>query len=82
MTTSQINNEEEYWPDRIIAQRRVEYSPLSVKEQMATVDGKEPTLEEVIDMIRQFAQDDLSCNWGHQINCGEFELFDEDGEEY
>lgn len=82
MTTSQINNEEEYWPDRIIAQRRVEYSPLSVKEQMSSFDGKEPTLEEVIEMIKLFAQDDLSCNWGHQIKCGEFELFDPEGDEY
>ena len=72
--------EEEYWPDRIIAQIRVEYSPQSVKEQMAFIDGKEPTFEEVLDMIREFVKDDLSCGWGHQITSGEYILFDPDGD--
>lgn len=76
-------SDEEYWPEKITAQRSVTYDVESIRADLRDInDGKEPTLEEVIDQIYMYIKDDLSCGWGHEIPMREVIVFDEDGEEY
>lgn len=83
MTTSQEITEEEYWPERIIAQHTLTYNVGDIKDQMtADNEGKVPTLEEVIDRIYEYIKSDFSCGWGHEAPMKEIIVFDQDGEEY
>ncbi|MEY3376687.1 MAG: hypothetical protein RL463_997 [Bacteroidota bacterium] len=84
-------DEDEYWPDRIIAQKSVTYDVAIIREQLQETyndlaeNGEEPkkvSFEEVLDMIYSYAHDDFSCNWGHETASGELIVFDPDGEEY
>jgi len=80
---SQEIAEEEYWPEKITAQRSVTYDVETIRADLKNVnDGKEPTLEEVINQIHMYIKDDLSCGWGHEIPMRDVVVFDEDGEEY
>lgn len=76
------DKEEEYWPEKITAQRSVTYTVSDVRDNLRSVMEREPTLEEVIDQIYSYVKDDLSCGWGHEVNMREVIVFDEDGDEY
>lgn len=77
-----MTSEDEYFPDRIIAEKRVVYNVQDVRDSLRDFNNEEPTFNEVLEMILDFAKDDLSCNWGHQISCGEFIVYDPEGEQY
>ena len=87
-----LENNEEYWPDRIIAQKSITYDVLRIREELqqlndskATLLGEEPeqiSFEEVLDLIYEYVKDDFSCGWGHEANMRDIMVFDPDGEEY
>lgn len=78
-----MSEEEEYWPERIIAQHAITYYVPDIRADMAAVnDGVEPTLDEVIEQIYMYVKDDFSCGFGHLAPMSEIVVFDPDGEEY
>lgn len=42
----------------------------------------EVTMEDVIERIQEYAKDDLSCGWGHEVRIKELVFQDERGNEY
>ena len=82
-----MTNEEEVFPERITVTKVITYDVESVKQQIITDnkelgESKEVTLEDVIEMIHEYAKDDFSCGWGHYADLGDLIFQDETGEEY
>lgn len=42
---------------------------------------REPDLDDVITMIEEWAIDDFSCGWGHQVKIRDLVFTDENGQE-
>lgn len=75
--------EDEYWPERIIAMRKVTYDVQIVKEHFEETAGRPATFDEILDIIRDYAYNDFSCSHGHDSpDFSEVIIFDPDGEEY
>lgn len=74
--------EEEYWPDRIIAQHTLTYTVNDVRDTLRSSMDREPTLDEVIEQIYEYVKDDFSCGYGHDAPMREIIVFDPDGDEY
>jgi hypothetical protein len=68
----------EVWPERVNAMRSVTYNPADVRESIAELNSipvEQVTLEEVMDLINNWAMDDL------ELDTGDYILTDENGEE-
>lgn len=75
--------EDEYWPDRIVAQKTINYDVQIIKEHFEESAGRSATLDEIISVIRDYAYNDFTCSYGH--DSPEFDnviIFDPDGDEY
>lgn len=78
-----VENDDDFtWPERITVSKVITYDVESVRASMKDFDDKEPTFEDVLEMIQDFAKDDFSCGWGHQENVKYLIFTDENGEEY
>lgn len=86
-----MSNDEEYWPDRILAQKTITYDVRIIREQLQEYydsnaeDGEEPKkveFQEVLDLIYDYAHDDFSCAFGHKSDTSDVIIFDPDGDEY
>lgn len=77
-----LENNEEYWPERIIAQKTITYDVEIVRDILREISGEEPTLDDVIERIHEYVRDDFSCGWGHEAKMKDISIFDPDGDEY
>jgi hypothetical protein len=77
-----LEDNEEYWPERIIAQQTIAYDVEMVRDILREISGEEPTLDDVIERIHEYVKDDFSCGWGHEAKLKDILIFDPDGEEY
>lgn len=77
-----MDNEEEYWPDRIIAEKRITYLPLIIKEQLEQDNDAVVSFEEVLDVIRGYVYEDFGCEHCGQPSAAELIIYDPDGDEY
>ena len=77
-----MDNEEEYWPDRIIAEKRITYLPLIIKEQLEQDNDVVVSFEEVLDVIRSYVYEDFGCENCGQPSAAELIIYDPDGDEY
>ena len=77
-------SDEEYWPDRIIAQKTITYDVQICKEQIKedNPDKEEITMDDVIEHIQNLILDDFSCGWGHEADLRDILIYDPDGDEY
>lgn len=66
-------------PKFITATRKVTYDVEHLRESLiemnAILNGEgevfmtfEPSLDEMLDLANEYAQEDLSCGWGHSVN--------------
>lgn len=56
-------------PKRITAERSATYDVQEILNSlMDKRPGVEPTLDDVMQIIEQYAAEDLSCGWGHTID--------------
>lgn len=64
-------------PEFIVASRNVTYSVEHLVSNLKEInsilleDGEvsdyEPSLDELLDLANEYAQEDLSCGWGHTV---------------
>jgi hypothetical protein len=74
-------SELEIFPERINVTKVITYDVESVRQQIVA-DGEEVTLEQVIERIYLYAEDDFGCGWGHKDNLKDLIFQDENGEDY
>jgi hypothetical protein len=77
----------EEWPERIHVTKTISYSVEKMINQIRednrdTGEELEITLDDVIEMIHEYAKDDFSCGWGHRVDVSDLVFQDESGEEY
>ena len=82
-----MENEEEYFPERINVIKVISYDTEIVMDQLREDNrdiGKEMeiTLDDVIERIHELAMDDFSCGWGHRADISDLIFEDENGEQY
>ena len=82
--SSEINEE---WPTRINVMKVISYDVETIFDQIkednrATGEELNIELDDIIEMIHNYALDDMSCGWGHQAKLNELIFQDENGEEY
>lgn len=71
-------SDEEYWPDRIIAQLAITYDVRRIREELEQLEpDKKISLDEVIEQIYIYVKDDFAGDHMRDII-----VFDPDGEEY
>jgi hypothetical protein len=68
-------------PKYIIATRTVTYHVDEIIDSYKDQMGQEPELDDLIDMIRQWAAEDFACGWGHTIDPDVIKFTDSNGEE-
>lgn len=73
-------NEEEF-PKRITVSKVISYDVADIVAMLRADNGSEPTIEDVIEQIEEWVQDDFSCGWGHKASVKELIFTDENGEE-
>lgn len=77
----------EEWPEKVNVIKVVSYDVEKVINQIRednrdTGEELEITLDDVIEMIHEYAKDDFSCGWGHRTDVSDLIFQDENGEEY
>jgi len=78
----------EEWPTRINVIKTMTYETESIYNQILqdnreSSDGElEIELDDIIEMIHNYAKDDFSCGFGHQGYINDLIFIDENGEEY
>jgi hypothetical protein len=77
----------EEWPEKVNVIKVVSYDVEKVINQIKednrdTGEELEITLDDVIEMIHEYAKDDFSCGWGHRTDVSDLIFQDENGEEY
>jgi hypothetical protein len=80
-------SELEVFPERINVTKVITYDVEGVRQQIisdnrAKDEEIEVTLEDVIEMIYHYAEDDFGCGWGHKDDLKDLIFQDENGEEY
>lgn len=86
-----INDEE--FPDQMTVMNVVTYNIADIvaqiiadRESSIEADGKskeiEVTMEDVMEVIYEYAKDDLSCGWGHEVRIKELIFQDDRGNEW
>ena len=72
-------------PDRINVTKVVTYDVAeitnSLRELGALEDDKEPTLEDILWLVEDFAKEDFGCGHGHNASIRDLIFQDENGEE-
>lgn len=76
------DDNEEYWPDYITAIKSVRYDIESIRDSIRDYNNEDPTFDDVLQMIYEYAKDDFSCGWGHEARIKDLVFIDSDGEEY
>lgn len=78
----------EDWPTRINVIKTITYETEHIYEQIMQ-DNREKSdgeldidLNDIIEMIHHYAEDDFSCGWGHKSDMNDLIFMDENGEEY
>lgn len=83
--TDEINEE---WPKYINVVKTITYEVEhilnQIKEDNRTTGGEELEigLDDIVEMIHHYANDDFSCGWGHKTDLNDLIFIDENGEEY
>ena len=78
----------EEWPTRINVIKTMTYETEQIYEQIMqdnreNSDGElEIELDDIIEMIHNYANDDFGCEWGHKSGINNLIFQDENGEEY
>ena len=65
------------YPKFIVASRNVTYDTAKLAESLKEINSifneegevfdYEPSLDELLDLANEYAQEDLSCGWGHTV---------------
>ena len=92
------NDKEEFFPERINVTKVLTYLVEDIRQQIATDretkiwngsdwikdenESIEVTLQDVIDMIYDYAEDDFGCEWGHKGSIKNVFIQDENGNDY
>jgi len=78
----------EDWPTRINVIKTITYETEHIYNQILQ-DNRESSdgeldidLNDIIEMIHHYAEDDFSCGWGHKADMNDLIFQDENGEEY
>jgi len=78
----------EDWPTRINVIKTITYETEHIYNQILQ-DNRESSdgeldidLDDIIEMIHHYAEDDFSCGWGHKADMNDLIFQDENGEEY
>ena len=78
----------EDWPTRINVIKTITYETEHIYNQILQ-DNRESSdgeldidLDDIIEMIHHYAEDDFSCGWGHKTDMNDLIFQDENGEEY
>jgi hypothetical protein len=82
--TKEFNEE---WPTRINVIKTITYETEHIYNQIlednrSTGNDIEVGLDDIIEMIHHYANDDFSCGWGHKADMNDLIFMDENGEEY
>jgi hypothetical protein len=82
--TKEFNGE---WPTRINVIKTITYETEHIYNQIlednrSTGNDIEVGLDDIIEMIHHYANDDFSCGWGHKADMNDLIFMDENGEEY
>jgi hypothetical protein len=82
-----MESEQEYFPERINVIKVVSYDVESIRQNILSdnraSDGEMiVTLDDIIEMIHEFAKDDFGCGWGHEADLSDLIFQDESGGEY
>ncbi len=82
--TKEFNEE---WPTRINVIKTITYETEHIYNQIlednrSTGNDIEVGLDDIIEMIHHYANDDFSCGWGHKTDINDLIFMDENGEEY
>jgi hypothetical protein len=75
------------WPTRINVIKTITYETEHIYNQIlednrSTGNDIEVGLDDIIEMIHHYANDDFSCGWGHKADMNDLIFMDENGEEY
>lgn len=75
------------WPKRINAMKIASYDTEVIYKQILednrALDGElDIDISDIMEKIYSYAQDDLSCGWGHTEKLKDLFFQDENGEEY
>lgn len=78
------DHNEEVFPERINVIKVVSYDVESIRQNIISdnrgSDGElKITMEDIMEMVENFAKDDLSCGWGHEADIGDLIFQDENG---
>jgi|APGre2960657373_1045057.scaffolds.fasta_scaffold00637_27 hypothetical protein len=78
---------DEEWPTRINVIKTITYETEHIYNQIlednrSTGNDIEVGLDDIIEMIHHYANDDFSCGWGHKADMNDLIFMDENGEEY
>lgn len=74
--------EEEHWPEYITVMKTVRYDIESIRSSLRDFDDKEPSFDDVLEMIHEYAKDDFGCGYNHQVDIRDLIFVDSDGQEY
>lgn len=82
--SKEFNNE---WPERINVIKTITYDTEHIFNQIkednrSTGNDIDIDLDDIIEMIHNYANDDFSCGWGHKTDLTDLIFMDENGEEY
>lgn len=82
--SKEFNNE---WPERINVIKTITYDTENIFNQIkednrSTGNDIDIELDDIIEMIHNYANDDFSCGFGHKTDMRELIFMDENGEEY
>lgn len=75
-----MNNPEEF-PETINVTKVISYDVNDIIGMLRADLGREPTMEDVVSQVEEWAKDDFSCGWGHEARIKELIFTDENGEE-
>lgn len=70
----------EILPRRITAIRPVTYDVDEIRETLNGLNDN-PKLEDIMEVIKSYVVDDLSCGWGHEVRLEDIIFQDENGDE-
>jgi hypothetical protein len=71
----------ETMPDRINVTKVVTYDVPDIITKLIEQGMKNPTIDDVVEMVEEWVKDDFSCGWGHQADVRDLIFTNEDGEE-
>lgn len=71
----------ETMPARINVTKVISYDVPQLIADLIAQGMEEPTFDDVIGMVEEFAKDDFSCGWGHEADVDDLIFTDENGED-